>query len=150
MKQGENVQCREEACRAANRKMKEKLYRFMQGRYGQDNLNRFLLGVILFLMIIDIFIPGNVLYLIGFALLIYTYYRIFSRNIPKRYRENQWYLGKTAGIRGFFQKKKRLRQMKKTYYICRCRGCKQQIRLPKGKKLEVTCPKCGKVFEVRT
>ena len=77
--------------------MKDKLNRFMQGRYGVDNFARFTLGVALFVIVIGSFMrqnaAGGVLDTVGFILIIYTYFRILSRNISARYAENQKYLG---------------------------------------------------------
>ncbi len=36
--------------------MKDKLNRFMQGRYGVDNLSRFILGVALFVIVVGSFL----------------------------------------------------------------------------------------------
>ena len=76
--------------------MRDKLNKFMQGRYGVDQLSRFTLGVALFIVVIGSFcrrnMAGGVLDLLGFVLIIYTYVRILSRNIQKRYAENQKYL----------------------------------------------------------
>ena len=73
--------------------MRDKLNKFMQGRYGVDQLSRFTLGVALFIVVIGSFcrrnMAGGVLDLLGFVLIIYTYVRILSRNIQKRYAENQ-------------------------------------------------------------
>ena len=83
--------------------MKDKLNRFMQGRYGVDNFARFTLGVALFVIVVGSFMrqnaAGGVLDTVGFILIIYTYFRILSRNISARYAENQKYLKMTAGIR---------------------------------------------------
>ena len=86
--------------------MKDKLNRFMQGRYGVDNLSRFILGVALFVIVVGSFLrqnaAGGILDTVGFILIIYTYFRILSRNISARYAENQKYLGYTQKIRSRF------------------------------------------------
>ena len=95
--------------------MKEKLIRFMQGRYGVDQFSKFLL--VLGLIAVagsSVFvnnIAGLVFYIFGWALVIYCYFRVFSRNVQKRYAENQAFLAKTYGIRIFFQKQKNIRMM---------------------------------------
>ena len=72
---------------------------------------------------------------------------LFSRNVQKRYAENQAYLMKTYKIRNWFQNQKNIWQQRKVYHIYTCPSCKQKIRIPKGKgKIEVRCPKCGTTF----
>ncbi len=71
----------------------------MRGRYGTDNLNRFLLIAALILMIAEVFIKWRPLYLLAVLILIYVYCRMFSRNINARYRENQKFLQLTAKLR---------------------------------------------------
>ena len=94
--------------------MKDKLNKFMQGRYGVDQFARFTLGVALFCIVIGSFlrtgIAGEILDMLGFILIIYTYYRILSRNVSARYGENQKYLGYTQNIRNRFDKEKNMMQ----------------------------------------
>ncbi|MCM1189254.1 MAG: zinc-ribbon domain-containing protein [bacterium] len=126
--------------------MREKLSRFMWGRYGNDQLNRFLMVVMLILLVLHM-IFGGPFYLLALALLIYSYFRMFSRNIAKRSAENQWYLRKSMKFRGLFQKKRRELSQLKQYHIYRCPNCKQKIRVPRGRgKIAVTCRKCGTEF----
>lgn len=131
--------------------MKEKLIRFMQGRYGVDQLSKFLLVVgVIFVLISALFGSHPVallFYFLGWAFVIYCYFRVFSRNIPKRYAENQAFLAKTFRIRNFFQSQKNIWKQRKVYHIYTCPSCRQKIRIPKGKgKIEVRCPKCGTTF----
>lgn len=133
--------------------MKEKLMRFMQGRYGVlDAFGKFLLIAGLVLAFVLQLLAGDhmigvIFYLLGWACLIYAYFRMFSRNVRKRYDENVRFLNKTARIRGFFKGQKNLMAQRKEYHIYTCPGCKQKIRIPKGKgKIEIRCPKCGATF----
>ena len=64
----------------------------MQGRYGVDSLSRFLSVVLIVVILIGMFVRLPLLELITFALLIVLYWRMFSRNISKRYAENQKFL----------------------------------------------------------
>ena len=73
------------------------LARFMAGRYGRDQLNRFLTAVCLVLLLISFFMRrgtsgrGILFYLAAIVLLI-VYYRMLSRNYEKRAAENRKYL----------------------------------------------------------
>ena len=76
--------------------MRKATARFMEGRYGTDKLNIFLLRTSLIMMVVDMFLPGGLLKLIFWALpmglMIYSLIRSFSRNIYRRYEENRKYL----------------------------------------------------------
>ena len=130
--------------------MKEKLIRFMIGRYGMDQFSRFLMWATLVIMVIGTF-THPIVYCVGFAGMIYMYFRIFSKNWTKRSAENQWYLRKSYAVRTWFDKKKKLWKLKKTHRIFKCPTCKQKIKVPKGKgKIEIRCTKCDTKFIKRS
>lgn len=130
--------------------MKEKMYKFMYGRYGNDQLNRFLIVVSLILWIISIFTTGF-LGLIAVVLIGYSYFRMFSRNIYKRADENTRYLQMTYKIKGFTGRLRRDMATRKTHHIYSCPQCRQRIRIPKGKgRIAVRCPKCSTEFIKRS
>ena len=127
--------------------MKEKIMRFMYGRYGMDSLGKCLVIVGLIAMLTAGWTDSLVLVTLSWALIIYAYFRMFSRNIAKRSAENQWYLKKEMKVRGFFQKKKREWKQLKEYHIYRCPNCRQKIRVPRGKgRIAIRCRKCGTEF----
>ena len=133
--------------------MKEKFMRFMQGRNGVDQFARFTMGVALAAIVLTLFTGtrsgiGAFLDLFGMDAIVYTYFRIFSKNISKRYQENQKYLQMTDKLRARFQKEKRMMSQRKDYHIYSCPGCGQKIRIPRGgfKKVEIECPKCHTKF----
>ena len=90
---------------------RERLMQFMRGRYGgNDTLNKFLFGVFLFFLLVAIFsskssAANSIFNLLAIAVLVYSYFRIFSKNIARRQAENAKFLELTAPIRGFFGKK---------------------------------------------
>ena len=131
--------------------MKEKLIRFMQGRYGVDSFSKCLIGIGLGAVVLSIFVKGDIVYFIGWIAIIYAYFRMFSKNYQKRAAENQLYLNKTYKLRGTFAKLKNRMAESKTYHIYKCPSCKQKIRIPRGKgKIEVRCPKCSTTFVKRS
>lgn len=130
--------------------MKERMIRFMQGRYGAygpDSMNRFLLVSAMAVIFVSIFTRWDFLYAIALVLLIYVYFRMFSKNYTKRYAENQAFIKHTSGIRTFWTSQKKLMVQRKDYHIYKCPGCAQKIRIPRGKgKVAVRCPKCNTEF----
>lgn len=129
------------------RNMKRRLMQFMQGRYGVDQFGRFLFWTTMIFLILSILTRVNGFYLLAFILLIYSYFRMLSRNHMKRSAENQRYLMLTAGVRRKAASWKRERVQRKTHHIYRCPGCRQKIRVPRGKgRIAITCPKCHKEF----
>ena len=130
--------------------MKEKFIRFMQGRYGVDQLSKFTMAAALICIILSLFVRGTggaLLNTIGLLAIVYTYFRIFSRNIQARYGENQKYLNATQKLRSRINREKNMMQQRKTHHIYSCPGCGQKIRIPRGKgRIEIDCPKCHTKF----
>lgn len=131
--------------------MRDRFYRFMQGRYGQDAFSRFLLGAALVCIVLNVLVRSRILSVLAWALLLYTYFRLFSKNHAARYAENQRYLDATAKIRYWFDQQKKLSAERKYHHIYVCPKCRQKIRIPKGKgKIMVRCPKCHHEFQRRS
>lgn len=127
--------------------MREKIQRFMMGRYGTDNFSKFLLIVWIVLWVIDLFVNSAILSLLSLVLLIYVYYRMFSRNIQKRYQENIKYLNIKNKILYKLRSEKSMMKDRKTHHIYKCPTCRQKIRIPRGKgRICITCPKCKTEF----
>ena len=126
----------------------------MAGRNGNDQLNVFLLIVDLILMLLSgIFSKsiGGVLYPIVIALLVYVYFRMFSRNVYKRREENGKYMRlqykAAAEIRLF---KERWIQ-RKYYKFFTCPSCRASLRVPRHRgKIKIVCRKCGTSFFGKT
>ena len=124
----------------------------MYGRYGSDQLNMAILvaAVLVSLTnsVLTVFLRESTVYsgivapilsVIVYGLLIYSFFRMFSRNIYKRQREN----------RRFTQLWMRLKDRNNRYF--RCPNCKQTVRVPRGRgKICIRCPKCGKKFTRKT
>ena len=127
--------------------MKEKFMRFMQGRNGFDQFSMFLNKVVWVVLILSIFIRKTPIYYFGLALMIYMYFRVFSKNISKRYAENQKFCNLHYDLAIKWDKWKREWQQRKIYRFYRCPICNQKVRVPKGRgKICITCPKCKAEF----
>lgn len=149
------------------------LQRFFIGRNGPDQLCRFTSLAALVLFIITLFTHSGILYIIALALIIYSYFRMMSKNVQKRYLENQRYLQVSDRVKSFFKniwwkpraawteftrrvkygsnQAQEKRREKAQYKIFKCPDCGQKIRIPRGHgTVEITCPKCQRIFRGRT
>ena len=127
--------------------MKERMQRFMAGRYGNDQLNQFIFIVAIISMVLEIITRQSLFYTLTLVLLILAYVRVFSRNINKLYEENMKFLQKKDAILNKFRKQKYYAAQRRNFHIYTCPQCKQKIRIPKGKgKISITCPKCRTSF----
>ena len=121
--------------------MREKLYRFMQGRYGTDKLNQFIFYVELILLVLSL--------LFYMSIIIY-FARALSKNYVARSIENQKFIRIQAKIVHRFQAfNKSLKDKQNKYLVCP--ECAQIIRVPRNKgKIEVRCPSCRKSFDAKS
>lgn len=131
-------------------KVRLKAIEFSRGRYGVDELSRFLQVASLPFLVIGIFQRQGIFVFISLACMIIVNFRTFSKDIPSRRRANEFYLKTTKPVR----KKVNLlyKQIRdwKTYRYLSCPKCDETLRLPKNKgKVRVTCPHCKTKFEKR-
>ena len=118
---------------------------------GTDQLNRALNFATLVLLVLSLFIGrsgfGSLIWLLALAGLIWGTFRTFSRNILKRQRENDAYLGLTRKTRERFRGARDRFRQRKDYRFFRCPSCRTWLRVPRGKgKLNITCRQCGERF----
>jgi len=132
-------------------KIRQKIAIFMQGRYGIDhiyltNLVIYFIGLI-FLRRIEQRLYLDILLLV---LILWTFYRVFSRNIVKRQAENQVFLRVINKIKSTTKLIfKRIRDIG-THRYRRCPNCQTQLRLPRKVGTHtVKCPRCDNRFQVK-
>lgn len=129
--------------------MRDRMMRFMMGRYGNDPLNQVLTVAALALMLLSFL--WQPLYVLALALLVFTLFRMFSRNIEKRRAEAMAWEGLKGKVVHFFGGAKNRAAGSKTHRYYRCPNCQQQLRVPKGKgRVSIDCPKCHQCFEKKT
>lgn len=123
--------------------MRERLYRFMQGRYGIDSLGRLSMGLLMIMIIVSLFWHNIYFTIVTWLLLVLVYFRMLSRNVSKRYAENVKFIKFRDALLG--------KNRDRAHIIFLCPSCKQKIRVPRGRgKIVITCPKCKKEFKKRT
>ena len=143
---------------------RNKFANFMYGRYGVDDLSKFMLLITFILCIVSMFVKTSIISSLILLLIVFTYFRMFSKNIYKRAAENEKYLqfmgrfrknknfgnnygGYSRGYNGYGNGSNTYAQQKKIYKFFKCPGCSQKIRVPKGHgKIEIRCPKCNTKF----
>ena len=124
----------------------EKLAKMMYGRNGNDNLNRFLVIFSCVLATVNIFISSIIITLLVMTLLIVCTFRMLSKDLVARRKENARYLK----FSGKFKLLKNKIKDRKTHVYKKCPKCKAVLRLPKRKgEHSVVCPKCKEHFEVK-
>ena len=127
--------------------MREKFRQFMIGRYGTDGLNQFLSIASLVLLLIAIVSRINLFTWLGVALLVFCYYRTFSRNISKRTEENYKFYTLKDRVDGKFRGLKEQWANRRIYHYYRCPQCRQKLRVPRGRgRIQISCPRCGTQF----
>ena len=77
---------------------KNALYRFFYGRRGMDQLGFALLIASLVLSLLSSILRIGILSLVSMAAWIYALYRMLSKNISAREKENQWFLSKYTPV----------------------------------------------------
>ena len=116
------------------------LARFMYGRYGSDRFNRFLLVLYLIFWVLSVVFrgwTGLIFYALTTVTMLWTLFRMLSRNIPRRQAENRWYLHQVT----------RLKDIRR-YRYRRCPHCRGMLRLPiKRGRRTVTCHRCRAQFK---
>ena len=132
-------------------RMGERFARFMYGRYGNDNLNRFLTITSLIILVISLIPVLWFLWFLALGLMIWSSFRCYSRNIYKRRRENERYLKLIQPIKNFSRLQKNKRRDRKTHRYFKCKHCRAVLRVPKGKgKITVTCRSCKASFQEKS
>ena len=137
--------------------MKERLRKFMVGRYGADELNRFLTicGWVLLLagFVLSSIqrnatqILGSLMVTLSWALLIWSIFRTLSKNTQKRASENYQYFVYKNKVVSWWKQRKTRWQDRKVHRYFRCPQCRATVRVPKGKgKIRITCPRCKNQF----
>lgn len=127
-------------------KWQKRLY----GRYGIDELYQFNLILYLILFVINIFVNSLILFWIQVAIITFTFFRVLSKNIKQRKKENDKYLSiKNKIVKHFDLIRKKWRD-RNTHMYKKCIHCKTVLRLPLKKGIHtVKCPNCKKRFEVK-
>ena len=146
-------------------RLSEGYRRFMVGRYGSDQLSRFLMFLSVVMLRLNMIFRSRtpIFYFLVWALIIYSYFRMFSKNIEKRYNENTRYLQLKEKVMNWFRNRRssgkyynssasnrdsyqnynqayhnaqsgsHTMRSDREHRIFRCPSCDQRVRVPRGR-----------------
>lgn len=131
-------------------KFQDKVQRFFYGRNGVDKLNRFIFFLYFVSFIVYLFVKHYTVLIVSSILLIIYFYRMLSKKLYKRQKENEIYLKITSSIkRPFLRFFHRIRD-RKTHVYKKCPNCKKILKLRKVKGSHtVKCPVCSNHFKIK-
>lgn len=130
----------------------ERFMMFMQGRYGMDSLNGFILVLSFVIWTVNIFVFNRlahyIIMVVQLLLVALFIFRMLSRNVTMRSAENQRFRKVYEPVKNWVQLTyKRIRD-RKDYRYLKCPVCKAQLRVKNIKgRHNVRCPKCRSEFE---
>ena len=138
--------------------MKQKFAKFMYGRYGMDELSKFISYTSLVLLIVSMLLgqiigssATSAVFMVALVLVVYSYFRRFSKNFEKRRAENAKYLNFKRPIAEKLKLRRDMWGQRKEFKFFKCPSCNAVLRVPKGKgKVRIVCKKCGTAFEKKT
>ena len=134
--------------------MKQKIAKFMYGRYGSDEFSKALSVIAVLLLVISMFMGASgrsFMLVLVLALLIYTNYRIFSKNMTARRHENEKYMVLQNKVTDWWKLRRDMWKQRRDFKFFKCPSCKAVMRVPRGKgKIRIICKKCGTAFEKNT
>ena len=115
----------------------------MMGRYGQDQLGTVLFAAGLVSMVLSMifgrFWLSSLFSFLSWFLLLWCIFRMYSRNIEARSRENRAWVNFFAHLKD------------KDHRYFHCPQCRQTVRVPRGRgKINIRCPKCQTRFEKKS
>lgn len=114
--------------------------RMFIGRNGPDQLS---FALVILALLLN-FIPWPYMFIITLAIMGIAIFRMFSRNIDQRRKENLKFMDMVNKIKSWYYRNKAKSEQRKLYKIFRCPKCSQKLRVPRGKgKVSIKCSKCG-------
>lgn len=131
-------------------RVKQRFRQFMQGRYGLDQLYVGMLVLYFILLFFSRWFMPELMTGLMTLVIILAVFRMFSKNIVVRQRENAVYLRVVNGMK--HTGKKLLQRIKDipTKRYRKCPNCAVTLRLPRKRgRHKTTCPKCQTSFEVK-
>lgn len=125
--------------------------KFMQNRYGSDQLTWFFLTLFWLFSLIGLFTSLRIIQYLAFVSLFTAAFRFLSKSKARRRWENQKFLEMARPVTEWFSLTRRRIRERKTHRFYKCPGCGRILRVPAGKgKITIHCSKCGAALEKKT
>ena len=125
-------------------RMQWKAQKFMEGRFGPDEVYRFLSILSFIFIILSIF--NGLFGILALFCLSLALFRCCSKNVEKREQERQRYLALTGKPKAWCNLQRLRRRDRHTHRYFKCRKCGSVLRVPINKgKIQITCPNCHAV-----
>ncbi len=123
-------------------KLKWELIRWMNGRYGVDQLSTHLCWLALILVMLSVFLDHPIWTVLVYVCWAVALFRSLSKNLEKRRREADTYHRMLERVISFFTLQKLRWEFRKTHKFFRCK-CGRILRVPKGQgNIKIICPGC--------
>lgn len=133
--------------------LKKLLWKFTAFMYGRNGIDQLYIGsgiLIILLAFLQIFVQSTLLNILSLALIIWSLYRFFSKNIRARRAENQKFMQLVTWAQGKLNRPMRRVKDIKTHRYRTCPNCETTLRLPRKRgKHKVRCPRCKELVEVK-
>ncbi|EXJ23443.1 hypothetical protein ADIAL_1055 [Alkalibacterium sp. AK22] len=128
----------------------QKILFYMNGRYGYDEFSKVLLITGLLFGVAANFVGGTGVSALGLALIAFGGLRVLSKEQTNRRRELQAYLRIKHKLQHVYRRTRNRWIQRKAFKILKCPECHQKIRVPRGRKIRITCPSCRHSFVEKT
>ena len=126
-------------------KMRDKIIRFMSGRYGFDRLGQALAISASILIMLSGLFGIKIFTLLSYVLVVWCLYRVCSKKLVLRANENRKFNELCRYVTAY------MKRDRKTYRYFHCPKCRKTTKVPKGRgKIAITCPFCRNEFIKKT
>ena len=133
------------------RKILDRMVESLNGSNGADELGKAAVAASFALLLVGILANVRWLSTVALAFALYAWWRMASRNVAQRQRENQAFLKALGPAAAFVRSPRAVFEEHRAYKHLTCPSCHQHVRVPRGKgKLRVTCPSCHTKFDARS
>ena len=124
---------------------------FMANRYGLDEFGLALMVLGLIISCVLSFLVPFPWYYLSYVVYFYAVFRMFSKNVSARRKENSRFMRFWTPIISWFKIRRIAFRERKSYKYFKCPSCGLNLRAPRKKgKIQITCQRCHQKFIKKT